>query len=212
MSAPRRLDVDGEHVYVLDNIYYPSATAVVSEVWPYNGPPGAGAEAARVGSVVHEIMAEQCRGREYNPGCWREAWNVDRNLVDAHARRLVPYTDMIESVLGVEEAVVSTTLGVGGTADLVCHRRNELTVIDWKTKSAEPDEHALNMHHLQAAIYATAWNDMHGELPGMTAVICSWPGGTTESVRPYADTARDLFSEPVIAAIARARAKLPPVR
>jgi len=207
-----RMDMDGMHVYYDGGgRCYPSATAVISELWPYRGPPNDGS-AARLGSAVHEAMAEQLRGREYDPGRYGEAC-CDRDEMHRHVIRLLPHADRLTGVEAVEEPMVSPGLGIGGTVDAVARLDGRLAVIDWKTKSAEPGEEAIGMHHLQAAMYAYMWSERTGAMPLDTAVISSWSGGpdgpgTLAHVREVAATLPTLFGEEVMAAVGRVRGRL----
>lgn len=200
-----RMEVNGEHVYTDGSgAYYPSATAVLAELWPYNGPPSDG-RAARVGTRVHGVMAGLARGGEME----MEMIYAQEEL--AHCLRLRRHLEEVSDVYAVEMPMVGAeTLGIGGTVDLVCRRDGLLTILDWKTKAREPDAEVVDRHHLQAAMYAVLWRELTGEMPRQTTVVASWPDGAQAYTREMAATADELFSKRVIDAVGRVRARLRP--
>lgn len=208
-----RMDVDGQHVYYDGKKYYPSATAVIGELWPYRGPPGVGEDAASIGAEVHDIMAGYATTES-----WRPADIFDtgmREAAQAHAEALLPYMRPVKKVHAAEIAMVSEGIGIGGTADLVCERDGRLCVLDWKTKFREPADDAIDRHHLQAAMYAFMWKELTGELPSETVIVCSWRhlqigSGSQAWSRPIEATAPVLFGEEVMAAVRRVRGRLQP--
>lgn len=207
--TPTRMTVDGAHVYADGRAYYPSASAVIAELRPYRGPPNDGS-AARVGTAAHEGMARYVlsgigAGYAGPMGSTQEA-----EQAGSHMARLARAMGDIGEVYAVERPMVSAALGVGGTADMVCRHGGELAVLDWKTKSREPDADTVGMHHLQCAMYAWMWKELTGELPARLAVVASWPDEHRTYLAHTDPVMREVFSERVIDAIGRVRAGLRP--
>lgn len=194
-----REDTPQGHVYTRAGRRYPSATALISELWPYNGPPNDGS-AARIGTTVHDVMADLARGGVMRP----EMIFAQPEL--AHVLRLKRHLDRVAEVYAVERPMASAALGLGGTVDLVCRLDGQLAIVDWKTKSREPDDRALDMHHLQAAIYAEMWRELTGDRPAATYVIASWPDNWLVHERSIEATLPELYSDRVMAALNRVRA------
>ena len=189
------------HVYTLHGRDYPSATAAISHIWPYRGPPGDG-KAAVTGTAAHAVMADLARGGQMPPEM------IFAQDVLGPVLRLKPHLEEVGDVYAVERPMVSLSLELGGTVDLVCRRDGRLTILDWKTKAREPDEEALDKHHLQAAMYAEMWSETHGERPSQTTIVASWPDGAQAYTRDITHSLRRLYDEEGIRGVLAARRAL----
>lgn len=75
--------------------------------------------------------------------------------------RFVEFWNMAKPELFVHEfAIVSDTLGFGGTIDFIGKINGELYLIDWKSSN-----YIHKTHELQIASYATAWNELNPDNP-----------------------------------------------
>ena len=199
-NQPKMLSVDGRHVYTDGMSYWPSVTALIERLNPYHGPEHDASDPngpAQVGTRAHEAMAKLLRtGLDFSePGSPEER----------HVHALRGHAKRISRVFAIERRMASPLLGLGGTVDAVGIIDGRLSVIDWKTKSAEPTDEILAYHHLQAAAYAHMWHELTGDMPAQTSVIWS-DGERAEATHWEADIGlKRLFSDEVIQAIAAVR-------
>lgn len=203
----RMVEADGRHLYTDGKSWWPSATALVGELWPYRGPPGDGS-AARVGSAVHEGMARYIIDGRGATWTGPVGTAEEGSLVGQHLARLTGMAQAISVAYAVEVPMALRELGLGGTPDLVCRLDSRLTVLDWKTKSRPVEEEWVwDAHHLQAAIYARMWEELTGERPAQTCVVVSSPAGTETVVREANEGLKALYADGTMAALARVQAR-----
>ena len=142
-----------------DGNYYPSVTTVLDaypkgkrfEQWLKDS--GSSADdiverAAQHGTNVHGAVERLLKGENVN---WidytLDEWKMILRFNDF-------YNQCSPEIIGVEVNLVSTTLGVGGTIDLICMIGGERWMIDNKTSGQIYDN-----HYVQLATYAMMWNE-----------------------------------------------------
>lgn len=157
-----------ERFYTIDQItYYPSVTTVL-EVWPKgNGyiqwlkDLGHNADvvvkkAGEQGTVVHNLIDKYLGGSNVTwcneggiPVYSLEEWMMFLKFVDF-------FETYKPKIITHEEQIVSETMGLGGTIDLVCNIGDEIWLIDNKTSNA-----IHTSYELQMAAYAMMWNEKY---------------------------------------------------
>lgn len=146
-----------------DGNYYPSVTTVL-EAYPkgkrfeqWLKDVGNEAEdivdrAATQGTNVHEAIERLLKGQSLE---WINFTLDEWQMI----LKFKEFFDAAKLVIeGIEVNIVSPTLGVGGTIDLVCTINGERWLIDFKTSSAIYDN-----HFVQIATYAMMWNEAYPE-------------------------------------------------
>lgn len=144
-----------------DGNYYPSVTTVL-EAYPkgkrfeqWLKDVGNEAEdiverAAQQGTNVHNAVERMLKGDTiYFIDYTLDEWKM---ILKYHEF----YTEYKPTVEAVEHNIVSKTIGVGGTLDLVCNINGERWLIDLKTSGAIYDN-----HFVQLATYAVMWNEAY---------------------------------------------------
>lgn len=159
-----------ERFYTLDGqTFYPSVTTVL-EAYPkgfgyiqWLKDLGSNAEevvsrAAEVGSHVHDAIDRYLSGSKItwtdesgNAHYTLEEWMMILRFVDF-------WTTIKPELIAHEEQVVSETMKIGGTIDLVCKIGDKIFLIDYKTTNA-----IYQTHYLQVSAYAMMWNEAHPE-------------------------------------------------
>ena len=146
-------------------VYYPSVTTVL-EAYPkgygfqeWLKSVGQNADlivkkAAEQGSKVHDAIDQYLKGNEL---IWAEGniefytleeWQMILRFVDF-------YKEYKPIILAHESSIVSDSMKIGGTIDLVCEINEERWLIDYKTSNA-----IYNSAYVQICIYAEMWNEL----------------------------------------------------
>jgi hypothetical protein len=108
-----------------------------AEAWLSKIPDFIRDDKAAIGTSVHQLVADEVRGNEINPGGievpYMRAWRRFRQHVGVH-----------RFVLS-EAMVINLTLGFGGTLDLGAYIDGKLTLLDVKTGNAVYNEVGLQL-------------------------------------------------------------------
>ncbi len=148
--------------------YYPSATTVL-DVYPkgygfqqWLKDLGSNSEevlkrAGEQGTHIHEGIQSLLNGNEIK---WidgeKDNYTLDEWLM---IRKFYEFYETYKpEVIAVEETLVSSTLGFGGTLDLVCRLQGQIWYIDWKSGGA-----IYKGNKIQGSAYQKLWNSQRKE-------------------------------------------------
>lgn len=186
--AAKRTNVDGKRFYEIDgeSVHAPSITTVLS---------GRGKKAIyqwrkRVGdTVANQISSKATRiGTSLHSLC-EEYFINDKELPDRIARKVSPevllrfkyfkpFLETVDEVYLLEAPLVSKTLGVGGTVDLIGVIDGKVYAIDFKTSRRHKEREDIPTYFAQTAFYAIAFREMYGVKVDGIKVAISVEGNT----------------------------------
>ena len=192
-DAPRMVPVDGRHMYTDGRTWWPSASALVNAVRPYDGPDFDKSDPngpSQVGTRTHAAMETIVRGGE--PDLTGDP------AVAAHVRHLRLHLERVGDVYAIEQPLVSRSLGLAGTADLICEYDGAVAILDWKTKRKLPYGEVLRGHFLQAAVYAQAYYEMTGSPAERGVVVASVGTSSQAFTATNEETNKYLYSDRVM--------------
>lgn len=132
-------------------------------------------ESAQVGNAVHKIVKLFLENSYQLDGDWGAVERVMRTIIftilpevaDWNHRKVINactsfaawYLAHPITIVAIEEPLICTQLGFGGTPDLVCRDPDgNLIILDWKTGAYVYPEYAI-----QLAAYGFAWKEKTGE-------------------------------------------------
>ena len=162
------------HFYKTDKGTYPSATTILSatkppdraaslEQWRFN----VGRKladyilktSAGVGTGAH-LLNEEYLARRYGLDLPVETiCNQYKLFAKAHHNNFKPFLETVSDAHVLEQALCSHKMRIAGTIDCVGVVDGKTYIIDYKTKRKPQREEWLNDHYVQAAMYATMWNE-----------------------------------------------------
>lgn len=98
---------------------------------------------------------------------WADLTEEQREKARTSTRGFVGWWTMAQpEVIAAEVPLVSPTMKVGGTPDLIAYMGGQLMVLDWKTSKAVYAEMKV-----QLAAYAAMWGELRGEEPTAAAIL-----------------------------------------
>lgn len=162
ISDIERIQILDERFYTVDHItYYPSVTHILGEYpkgkWFNDWLKSVGLNADEIvnraaedGSIVHGLIDDylNAKGVIWNPEkITLEQWKMFLKFVEFWQ------TERPE-LIACEDMLISDTLKVGGTRDLVCRIDGEVWLIDHKTSNS-----IRKTHEMQQAVYAKMSED-----------------------------------------------------
>lgn len=144
-----------------DGNYYPSVTTILDaypkgkrfEQWLKdmgNEADDVVERAAKQGTNVHEAIEALLKGEKIE---WKD-YTLDEWKMILRFEEFYNSSNML--IIAAEVNIVSTTIGVGGTIDIVCKINGERWLIDTKTSGDIYDN-----HFVQLATYAMMWNEKY---------------------------------------------------
>lgn len=167
-----------ERFYTLDgNIFYPSVTTVL-EVYPKgygylqwlkdlgNNADEVVRRAGEQGSKVHDAIDQYLKGFSVH---WADSEGRTNYTLEEWQMilRFVEFWETHEPIiLANESKLVSESLGLGGTIDIVCEINGEIWLIDAKTSNA-----IHTSYELQIAAYAEMWNQLNPQPIDRTGIM-----------------------------------------
>ena len=111
-------------------------------------------EAADAGSTVHNVIDQSLKGDKIDlvndngkPKYSKEEWKMIQRF-GSFWRSVNP------KLISTEQNIISRTIKIGGTLDLVCDIYGHRWLIDHKTSNSIQDT-----HYIQLAVYAKLWNE-----------------------------------------------------
>ncbi len=157
-----------ERFYTRDGeTFYPSVTTVLDVYpkgfgymqWLKDMGSNAGevlARAGEQGTKVHNAIEKYLKGELVG-------WAPDGKVLYSELEwqmimRFVEFWNTYKPIIiaGPEKTLISETIKVGGTIDIVCEINGELWLIDYKTSNG-----IYKTHELQLAAYCTLWNEFN---------------------------------------------------
>lgn len=162
----KKLEVDDEHYYYVDDEFYPGVTKILQEAMPT--PYALRHWIGEVGNEKAEAKLNRAadRGSRIHDACERLLLGQEIKLAEEFPDRknqklLVAFVDWLgetQPQIAEEshvEFVVASTLKYAGTLDIYCHIDGEPWIIDIKTS-----RNVYPSHFLQIAAYRNAFKEM----------------------------------------------------
>ena len=126
-------------------------------------------KAAKRGTAIHKVC-EDFLNNEF----------VEPHLVDVPMwNSLVPLLSRIDNVHCLETPLYSDHLKVAGTVDCIAEFDGNLSIIDFKTSSAEKDKKSIKEYFMQATAYAIMFQEQTGIPVKNIVILMSCEDGAT---------------------------------
>jgi len=172
-------EIDGKRYYLTeDGNAYPSVTTVTGwekreffAEWRRKNPE----ESKRVlrrGNKFHSIIEsylnnEQINPDNYSPGEYYLFTQLKQEL------------NKIDNIRALEKPLQSSLLGLAGRVDCIAEYNQQLSIIDFKTCSAEKDKSSIKEYFMQATAYAIMFQEQTGIPVKNIVILMSCEDGST---------------------------------
>lgn len=170
-----RKEINDEHFYFVDGVFYPSVTKILSEALPtpyalrqWLGDVGNEVaqkkmeDAAKQGTLIHNACQSLILGATIN---LKDQFpkKIQKKMLTGFINWFAAYQPKRLTLGGLTfqpEMIVASRHGYAGTMDFVCEIQGEAYIVDWKTSSGVHDSHKL-----QVTAYQNAFEEMYGIKP-----------------------------------------------
>lgn len=159
----KKVEVDNEHYYYVNDKFHPSVTKILGETLPT--PYALRYWIGEVGNEKAEAKLNSAgdRGSKIHNACeallFGQTVKLKESFPDKKDQKcIVSFIDWVneykpEFKADDIEMIVASTLGFAGTLDMFCHINGEPWIIDFKTSNGVYDSHMLQITAYQHAYY-----------------------------------------------------------